>query len=301
VTGLSDTAVYAVGAGGTILRYDGTSWSQVWAGTFENLSTVVNSGKQVFAVGSNGTILVVTGATPAVPVFTVPAGETVRAIASIASDATLLYFLFQNAGVYFVRLDRPGSRCAGPEINCRNGWDDDCDGLVDGADPDCAGDATPEQCANDHDDDFDGAIDCSDPDCAANTMCSHGGQCQSATPLACGASVNGTNTGAASRRDRWFCDSSAEPGPEVFYTVSRSTDGPINLSLSGFAPADLALIAIGTAGTSACDPMAACLGAASTSNDPEVLSIAAIAGTTYYVAVDGKSTTASYALSVGCP
>jgi len=55
----------------------------------------------------------------------------------------------------------------GPETNCNNGIDDDCDGLVDSADPDCQSSCVPvpEQCSNGVDDDCDGLIDAADPDC----------------------------------------------------------------------------------------------------------------------------------------
>jgi hypothetical protein len=74
-----------------------------------------------------------------------------------------------------------------PETNCGNHSDDDCDGLIDCADPDCEGKdcdplADPDagvasrclcqglsahelDCGNHHDDDSDGKTDCDDPDC----------------------------------------------------------------------------------------------------------------------------------------
>ena len=62
-----------------------------------------------------------------------------------------------------------------PESDCSNGVDDDSDGLVDCADPDCAGDhdctPVPEVCDNGLDDDLDGAIDCADSDCASDPIC----------------------------------------------------------------------------------------------------------------------------------
>ena len=54
----------------------------------------------------------------------------------------------------------------GPEANCVNGVDDDCDGLTDEADPDCSCIPGPETaCNNGRDDDCDGLIDFADPDC----------------------------------------------------------------------------------------------------------------------------------------
>ena len=64
----------------------------------------------------------------------------------------------------------------GPEV-CGDGIDNDCDGLTDCADPDCAADpacAPPmppaEVCGNCVDDDGDGLIDWEDPDCCAQPM-----------------------------------------------------------------------------------------------------------------------------------
>jgi hypothetical protein len=62
-----------------------------------------------------------------------------------------------------------------PEVACTDGWDDDCDGLVDCADPDCAGDAACEAveatCTDGRDNDGDGLADCADPDCAGDAAC----------------------------------------------------------------------------------------------------------------------------------
>jgi hypothetical protein len=58
VWGASASDVFAVGAGGTILHYDGSSWSSMASGTTVNLKGVWgSSGTDVFAVGDGGIIL----------------------------------------------------------------------------------------------------------------------------------------------------------------------------------------------------------------------------------------------------
>ncbi|MBI4285413.1 MAG: PD40 domain-containing protein [Chloroflexi bacterium] len=58
IWGASPTDVYATGAGGTILHYNGTAWNPMTSGTTANLTGVSGvPGKEIFAVGEAGTIL----------------------------------------------------------------------------------------------------------------------------------------------------------------------------------------------------------------------------------------------------
>jgi hypothetical protein len=71
--------------------------------------------------------------------------------------------------------------------SCGNMLDDDFDGLVDCADPDCAGNAmcvSVEICDNHIDDNANGLIDCADPLCA-NQICGLNGQLCAANVCAC--------------------------------------------------------------------------------------------------------------------
>jgi hypothetical protein len=61
----------------------------------------------------------------------------------------------------------------GGETTCDDGQDNDCDGLTDCADPDCAASCVETDCGDSVDNDGDTLTDCDDPDCAA--QCEGGG------------------------------------------------------------------------------------------------------------------------------
>lgn len=76
----------------------------------------------------------------------------------------------QRNGIRFCNAAGNGTECSAEPgapkqegtihgLSCANGVDDDCDGLVDLADPDCAGFGQPELCGNGIDDDGDGVTD----------------------------------------------------------------------------------------------------------------------------------------------
>jgi len=61
------------------------------------------------------------------------------------------------------------------EVTCNDGIDNDCDGLVDGNDPDCqctATEPTEVTCNDGLDNDCDGLVDMADPDCQTGMACS---------------------------------------------------------------------------------------------------------------------------------
>jgi|GEM_PF-2170615 len=58
VWGSSENNVFAVGTGGTIIHYDGTSWTKMTSSTTNNLLSVFGVvGGDVIAVGANGTVI----------------------------------------------------------------------------------------------------------------------------------------------------------------------------------------------------------------------------------------------------
>ncbi len=80
-----------------------------------------------------------------------------------------------SSGPYVLNIHRQLGTEAG---HCANGVDDDGDGLIDCADPDCTGDPAcgmclPREvnCTDGRDEDCDGLVDCADPDCAMDPAC----------------------------------------------------------------------------------------------------------------------------------
>ena len=63
VWGNSENDIYAVGLSGTILRYDGTSWSPMSAGTSSYYGVWGSSANNVYAVGSGGVLFITTAQT----------------------------------------------------------------------------------------------------------------------------------------------------------------------------------------------------------------------------------------------
>jgi hypothetical protein len=99
VWGSSDDDVFAVGTGGTIVHYDGTSWSSQASGTTEELNAVWGTaGDDVFAVGSDGTILHYNGAVWSAMVSGVKESLTgvyglgPNAIMAVGSNGTILTY-----------------------------------------------------------------------------------------------------------------------------------------------------------------------------------------------------------------
>jgi hypothetical protein len=189
------TEAYCLGGPSAISRWDGTSWSSMPSGTDQLLTDVWGTDRDVFVVGMNGTILRLEDGErwTAMPsgMWNYPAQIRGSGAGNLfVADVNRLFHLRGGAwepmtsvhggnlwvtptSVYISgqRLDLVGVNCESPETNCTDGWDNDCDGLQDGADPDCAGKAAAEQCANLADDDYDGLTDCADPDCATFSRC----------------------------------------------------------------------------------------------------------------------------------
>jgi hypothetical protein len=149
--------VFAVGMNGTILRLeDGERWTAMPSGRWNYPAQIRGSG--------DGNLFVADGSR----LFHLRAGAW-EPMASVGGGN--LWVTPSSVYVGQQRFDLVGVNCESPETNCTDGWDNDCDGLQDGADDDCAGKAAAEQCANLADDDYDGLTDCADPDCATFSRC----------------------------------------------------------------------------------------------------------------------------------
>lgn len=120
----------------------------------------------------------------------------------------------ERVGVYVCQADGLDAECSATPGNpknegttfgnsCDNGKDDDCDGLIDLDDPDCAGFGDPELCGNGMDDDGDGFVDEGFP--TIGLPCAVGvGACTKIGALVC----NGDGTGTE-------CDETpGDPGDE---------------------------------------------------------------------------------------
>ncbi len=89
VWGSSGSDVFAVGDYGTILHYDGSTWSSIPSGTTNYLLGIWgSSGSDVFVVGDHGTILHYDGTLPPVTT-TVPTTTTVSST-TISSTTTTI-------------------------------------------------------------------------------------------------------------------------------------------------------------------------------------------------------------------
>ena len=156
-----------------------------------------------------------------------------------------------------------------------------------------------EDCTNGVDDDSDGLVDCADPDCSFDAACQGPDACESAGTLTCGASINDTTVGGPSTFDSYSClNQGTEDGPERGYELAMSAGTQVTATLTPTGAGDLDLFLLPPTGAS-CGPMS-CLDASLNSNtDPETLSFTMPAGGAFLV-VETYSTPSSFTLAVTC-
>lgn len=162
VWGSGPDDVFAVGYGGEIVHWDGAQWSAMSSGTTRALYTVAGSGAGDVFAGGDDVLLHLRGG-----IWEPISHPGVTQIRGLSVTPGRVFVVGAEGEIH---LDRALVTCVGRERDCNDGWDNDCDGLQDGADSDCAG-RVAEQCANLVDDDGDGMTDCDDPDCANLLAC----------------------------------------------------------------------------------------------------------------------------------
>jgi hypothetical protein len=169
-----------------------------------------------------------------------------------------------------LRLDR---HCAATETDCANRWDDDCDGK----------------------------LNCADSDCAGNSYCTGGGICSTPATLACGAMLSGTTVGAAPTLERYACSPRLDSGGEVIYKLTAANAGNVSVTLTGDGMADLDLVVLAADANGGCEPLSTCVTASATASATETVSFTATAGATYFIIVDGyQGAAGAYAIAVSC-
>jgi hypothetical protein len=296
VSGLPGGDVFVAGKYGRLHRWDGTSWAAISSGTTQDLHALwVGGPADAYAVGSGGAMVHDDGLGWS-PVVAQVGGTDLRAIWGSAPQQPI----YVVGATSVTRIDRGAMTCGAAESSCDDHFDNDCDGLADACDPDCAG-TVAEQCANGRDDDCDGLTDCADPDCSGLPACQGGGLCRAAVPVTCGSMWNGdTSLGAPPEIEYAPCDPLVESGPQVFARFDATASQTVIANVYNVLGNYLDLVVVGTASTGACDPWAQCIGSSSLAGAFARVTFDAVAGQTYYFAIGGTAQTATFTLDMIC-
>ena len=173
------------------------------------------------------------------------------------------------------------------ESACRDGLDDDADGLSDCGDRDCDGIdgcALPPLdegglCGDEVDNDEDGATDCDDPDCAGDVACLE--TCEVLTGSTyCNYKQGLTNGGGKMRSTHYSCNPVPQTAKEVVFEITAGYSGPIRIAFQGSNGLALHLLVDTGRG---CTPRD-CVQMSTTD-----ITFDMVLGTTYYLAIDGPS------------
>jgi len=119
----------------------------------------------------------------------------------------------QNGGSVCDQNQPAGSEGPFDVATCGDGLDNDCDGLTDGADPDC--DPVPEICNDGVDNSGNELVDCADPACDGFV----GGACDTGNDGICSAGTS------ACRELQEFCDQNQQAGTEGPFDSPTCRDG----------------------------------------------------------------------------
>lgn len=111
--------VWAVGALGEVLHFDGTHWSARWAPTKDTLRAIWLSGSEAWAVGDNSTVLhYADGAWESISVTGLASGVNLR---GVAGEANGLLWIAGDAGTLFERRDGSWTRIDATSSSALNG------------------------------------------------------------------------------------------------------------------------------------------------------------------------------------
>lgn len=272
VWGSGPRDIFAVGDGGKIIHWNGVAWSLMSSPTTSVLNGVWGSGpSDVFAVGATGTILHWDGAA-----WSLMTSRTTNSLEGIWGSTSGEIFAVGGAAAFNVgAIIRRPRGCTATELSCSDGIEEDCDGL----------------------------IDCADPDCSAGTTCAGGGLCMAATTLQCGSNQSDSTSGGTSLLSAYGCDDSLRTGREKTYRVRRTTAGSITVSLTSLGR-DVDLLALAPGAAGGCNPRnPGCLAvSASASTANETITFTVQANQDYFLVVDSYSSrTATYSIAVSCP
>ncbi len=215
----------------------------------------------------------------------------------------------------------PGSETEGTCVPldevCTGGVDEDVDGLVDCADPDCNG-STPcpegEDCFNGSDDDGDGAVDCDDGECQQYGHCS-GAVCepQPMAALACGSSLSGETNGAPGSTltfNTYQCEDPDGLGggwiwgmsaPEYAYTLTVAATALATVTVTGLS-SNLDVLVVKEFMGEHCDPAHGCFAYSNAGGAAdEAVTFAVYPTIDYYIIVDGRQGSVStFDINVTC-
>jgi hypothetical protein len=261
VWGADATHIWIVGDDGLLLRYDGTKYRRINLGTSESLLAVSGTARSnVFVTGTNGTIFHFDGASWS-PVRSLNAYRQ-TAIEVLPTAITIVGDL--GLGDEILRT------CAPTETRCGDAWDDDCDGLM----------------------------NCADPDCAGNGRCLQGGVCAPAQPLTCGTSVAASTFTGIARIDDIDCMRGPLRGTEATFRFVPAISGSVTVSVGD--PSGTLDLALAPALNGGCD-ITTCMSSTATDTG-RTLTADVTAGEPYYVIVDGTvSTGVDFDLALACP
>jgi hypothetical protein len=292
------------GISGVIYHFDGSIWSlQTTIAT--TLETIWGSGpNDVFAAGDGGVILHYDGG--AWTQMASPTAVTIRGIGG--SSATDLYaagwpstMLAHYDGTHWnvvttgMVLDLDGVWMGSPrDLFVTTGSVEPLH-LINSC-------AAIENCASPRDDDCDGLLDCADPDCAGDVGCAAGGACFTEADIACGAAIAGDDFSGVERIDDYRGGTRSDLGPETAWRFVAPMDGMVTVQLTAL-DADVDLAVLGAyAATGGCDP-AQVLGTSQTDGlADESITFTAQAGHTYFLVADGHLNAAGhFMISVSCP